>query len=189
MRTINVPGIWNRAEEAASTSPDADGSVAPKLDHFTQREHCLAYYFSHFAPHAPATEPDTRSHYPLVQTRASVSQCVRDRSRWVLPSENWEDPGAQQIDADAEEDEDPLAGLGVDDEGAVKEEQEGTEDDGPMSAEEKLEFEKMLEGMTREDLEAFMTQLSEYDDSKAPDSEEAEEPPAAPAGQTHHDEL
>lgn len=86
-------GLWNRAgsddDPSASAPPPSStpSPTAPKLDHFTQREHCLGHYFAHFARHAPAGAGPS---YPLVRTATAATQDVTDHGRWLHKDEPWE---------------------------------------------------------------------------------------------------
>ncbi|KAL8292436.1 hypothetical protein RQP46_001048 [Phenoliferia psychrophenolica] len=95
LRTVpTTDGLWNRGSDHESAPPSSSSTPAPersssKLDHFTQRLHCLSHYFSHFSTFAPPS-PSPNPSFPLVRTTSSVSQDVVDHARWLHPGEVWE---------------------------------------------------------------------------------------------------
>ncbi|KAM0752120.1 EXTL2-domain-containing protein [Meredithblackwellia eburnea MCA 4105] len=174
LRTVALrDGLWNRAgapEDDPSTtsstpSPSSADSTAPdpiptdpttppvpsrdssKLDHFSQRTVCLAYYFAHFAKHAPLPSHATkgRSHYPLVRTRTSASQDVTDHARWLMDGESWEAEVWSAAPVSGS-----VSGAGTPLDGAITTAEEG-----------EMEFDAMLAGMSDEELDALLAQLAE----------------------------
>ncbi|GAA6012910.1 hypothetical protein JCM10207_008373 [Rhodosporidiobolus poonsookiae] len=169
LRTIGGDGLWSRGSvpvndpstHASPSTPlppdpdvDADAGI-PSASHFEQRKHCLAHYFSHFSRFAPAAssyKPAAAAarHFPLHKTSSSVSQDVEDHSRWLFTNEQWEEPDFSKLTfAQA-----PAGGA-----------TEG--EDEEMTPEEQLEqaeFEKMLEGMTDDEIEELMKSLQDMVD-------------------------
>ncbi|GAA5970948.1 hypothetical protein JCM11641_004519 [Rhodosporidiobolus odoratus] len=156
LRTIGGDGLWTRGsvpvDDKASPKPSSSSTDAgiPSANHFEQRKHCLAHYFSHFSAFAP-TERSAKTgsrHFPLIKTSSSVSQDVEDHSRWLYANEEWEKPDyskfvkAQPDEPEGEEQYDA-------DEFTLEEEFE------------KAEFEQMLEGLTDEEIDELMKSLKE----------------------------
>ncbi|GAA5916275.1 hypothetical protein JCM6882_005065 [Rhodosporidiobolus microsporus] len=167
LRTIGGDGLWSRGstpisdDEDTSAPPPVDDGI-PSANHFEQRKHCLAHYFSHFARYAPSSSPPTSSaaalkaarHFPLRKTATSHAQDVEDHSRWLYRNEQWEEPDFSKLvfapapgDAGGEEEEE---------EEELSEEEEA----------ERAEFEKMLEGMTDEEIDELMLSLQDMIEGK-----------------------
>ncbi|GAA5953054.1 hypothetical protein JCM21900_005053 [Sporobolomyces salmonicolor] len=140
LRTVPTEGLWNRGAEegdAASVSLSSMPVEPPRPNHFETRKLCLAHYFSHFSAFAPPPSRGRRfasAHYPLIKTSTSVSQDVQDHSRWLFNNELWETPVWTKPD------EPELS----------KEDQELLENE---------EFDKLLEGMTDEEIDELMKSL------------------------------
>ncbi|KAI5480518.1 EXTL2-like UDP-GlcNAc:heparan alpha-N-acetylhexosaminyltransferase [Pseudohyphozyma bogoriensis] len=110
LRTIPGTGLWTRAASSSdhtaslpvgknvptSTPSKVGDSKKPKLDHFTQRKHCLAKFLDHFGAFAVSVN-STSPHYPLVKTSIAVTETgsettdVVDHARWMFPGEGWEE--------------------------------------------------------------------------------------------------
>ncbi|BGP15839.1 hypothetical protein JCM10213_005677 [Rhodosporidiobolus nylandii] len=164
LRTIGGDGLWNRgsvavdasssaAPASASSSSKPSGHGIPTASHFEQRKHCLARYFSHFAPYAPlpnfSAAASTAKHYPLFKTSTALSQDVEDHSRWLLRNERWEEPDPSQFRAAPTQ--------------SAESAEDYDEDEVELTPEEeleRLEFEKMLEGMTEEEIDELLESLN-----------------------------
>ncbi|GAA5861115.1 hypothetical protein JCM8547_008040 [Rhodosporidiobolus lusitaniae] len=174
LRTIGGDGLWSRGsipvgddEDTSKLPPlppptEGDDAV-PSVSHFQRRKECLARLFSDFSKYAPpassfksATAARVRRHYPLIKTSTSISQDVEDHSRWLFRNERWEEPDFSKMVTspssaqEADEDEEAL----------TEEEQQ-----------EREEFEKMLEGMTEEEIDALMKSLQEMIDEEDEEDE------------------
>jgi hypothetical protein len=167
LRTIGGDGLWNRAsvavsdDEDTSAPPPAPDAGIPTAGHFGQRKECLARYFSHFSSFAPSTSSSSKAalaaarHYPLIKTSSSVSQDVEDHSRWLFRNEAWEELNFAAMVAQSE---------------PVEEEEE--EELTPEEVEEREMFDKMLEGMTDEEIDELMKSLQEMAENEEEDDEE-----------------
>ncbi|GAA5825724.1 hypothetical protein JCM11251_000351 [Rhodosporidiobolus azoricus] len=176
LRTIGGDGLWSRGSVAINEDEDDDATSptslpddgVPSAGHFEQRKHCLAHYFSHFSRFAPPTSSPSsapaqaaRRHFPLIKTRTSHSQDVEDHSRWLFRNEKWEEPDySKMVFSPAP------GGAG----GAAAEEVLEEDEDDELNEEEeaeRAEFEKMLEGMTDEEIDELMLSLQEMIDEGA----------------------
>ncbi|BGP39769.1 hypothetical protein JCM10450v2_003739 [Rhodotorula kratochvilovae] len=173
LRTIPGDGLFHRgsiavpddtptqpAPPSADDLPTPDAAVdaaagMPTPGHFDQRRLCLEHYFSHFAAFAPLSPRSGKKEafYPLVRTSTSASQDVEDHARWLHKGELWEDAVWAPAPAPAVRKEPEW------------EEMDAEEMDWSFSdedeAREKAEFERMLEGMSDEEIDELMGELKE----------------------------
>lgn len=148
--TLN--GLWNRPGASGSdpSSASAPSSTpapsASKLDHFTQRQVCLAHYFDHFARYAPAGSGPS---YPLVRTATAATQDVVDHARWLHKDEPWESqrwvPVRSPEEVERDRMEEMLDGMSEDELDRLLEEMERQEADEQETDEDRTTAKRVID--------------------------------------------